>query len=639
MAYECFELSLLDKMTPMNTIMYRKTSFAFVLLCFLVNAMPSMCQISALMPKVRTVLTYNVRNATTDDGQVDFADVVSVILQSNADFVALQELDSVTGRSNGKDVLREMALLSQYYPIYGSSIDYDGGRYGVGILSRHKPQNVRKIALPGKEETRTMLVAEFEDLVFACTHLSLTPEDRVASAELILAEARESAKPFILAGDFNDIPESEFLRQIEHDFMVLSPKDKGTYPAHSPKVCIDYISSYKGSGGALALREAEVLPHNRVSDHLPVMARFQLKTPVERIFNAKPYLQNPTSDAVSVMFQTGTLTHAWVEFGQDTLNLRRARMEYEGQAVCHDADHKVRLEGLQPGCKYYYRVCAQEILHYGAYNKIFGDTSVTSFFSFTLPEENQSDFTALVFNDLHRNSETIRLMSELASNIPHDFVVFNGDCLPDPASREDALHMLYRLTSAFHAESVPSFFIRGNHEIRGFYSAALPSLFDQPGGHTYGAFSWGDTRFVILDCGEDKPDEHWVYYGLNDFAAFRLEQARFLSSELKSREFKQSNRRVLLHHVPLWGNSDKFAPCIDMWSPILEKAKFDIALNGHTHRFRFHETGMVSNPFPVCVGGGPKESEATMFVLTKKGKNMHIRVLDTKGTELESWDF
>jgi hypothetical protein len=64
----------------MNTIMCRKTSFAFVLLCFLVNAMPSMCQISALMPKVRTVLTYNVRNATTDDGQVDFADVVSVIL-------------------------------------------------------------------------------------------------------------------------------------------------------------------------------------------------------------------------------------------------------------------------------------------------------------------------------------------------------------------------------------------------------------------------------------------------------------------------------------------------------------------------------------------------------------------------------
>lgn len=631
-------LSLLHKIRFSKTIMNRLFLLVFLLLCFLVNAIPGVAQLSSYMPRVNTVLTYNIRNAITDDGEVDFYDVVSTILRSEADYVALQELDSITGRSKGRDVLRELAMLSGYYPVYGSSIDYDGGRYGIGILSKHKPQKVRKVLLPGREEGRVMLVAEFRDVVFACTHLSLTAEDRMSSLSLILDEAKRCDKPFLLAGDFNDVPESEFIKQIEYEFTILSQKDKYTFPARSPKACIDYIVSYKGSGEALVLRDSQVLPRGRVSDHLPLLARFQLKTPVEQFFNAKPYLQNPTPDAVSVMFQTRTLAHAWVEYGQDTLNLRRARMEYEGQAVCHEADHKVRLKGLQPGCKYYYRVCAQEILHYGAYNKIFGDASVTPFFSFILPEENQSDFTALVFNDLHRNSETIRLMSELADDIPHDFVVFNGDCLPDPASREDALHMLYRLTSAFHAESVPAFFVRGNHEIRGFYSAALPSLFDQPGGHTYGAFSWGDTRFVILDCGEDKPDEHWVYYGLNDFNAFRQAQADFLSAELKSRKFKQANRRVLIHHVPLWGNSDKFVPCVDLWAPILENAKFDIALNGHTHRFRFHEAGKVSNPFPVCVGGGPKESEATMIVLTKKGQSMHIRVLDTDGAELKALD-
>ena len=180
----------------MDTIMCGKNSFAIVMLCFLLNTVSSVCQTPVCMPKVKTVLTYNVRNATTNDGDVDFADVVSTILRSDADFVALQELDSVTGRSNGKDVLREIALLCQYYPTYGSSIDYDGGRYGVGILSRHRPQNVRKIALPGREEARVMLVAEFQDVVLACTHLSLTPEDRMASAKLILAEAMGSSKPF-----------------------------------------------------------------------------------------------------------------------------------------------------------------------------------------------------------------------------------------------------------------------------------------------------------------------------------------------------------------------------------------------------------------------------------------------------------
>ena len=57
------------------------------------------------MPKMKTVLTYNIRNATTDDGQVDFDDVVRTIHQTDADFIAIQELDSITGRSKGKDVL------------------------------------------------------------------------------------------------------------------------------------------------------------------------------------------------------------------------------------------------------------------------------------------------------------------------------------------------------------------------------------------------------------------------------------------------------------------------------------------------------------------------------------------------------
>ena len=312
-------------------------------------------------------------------------------------------------------------------------------------------------------------------------------------------------------------------------------------------------------------------------------------------------------------------------------------MEYGGQAVCHDIEHKVRLEGLQPGGKYFYRVCAQEILHYAAYSKVLGDTQVTDFYSFQLPEEGQEDFTALIFNDLHRNPETIKLMSELAGSIPHDFVLFNGDCIPDPASREDAMYMLHRLASAFHAEEIPAIFVRGNHEIRNFHSAALPSLLDQPGGKTYGAFSWGDTRFVVLDCGEDKPDDHPVYYGLNDFSAFRRQQYDFLQEEMDSREFRRAERRVLVSHIPLWGNDDKYRPCSELWTPLLEDARFDVALSGHTHRFRYHSTGDASNPFPVCIGGGPGAYSATMMVLTKKGKDFSLRVLNTKGEELGAW--
>ena len=82
---------------------------------------------------------------------------------------------------------------------------------------------------------------------------------------------------------------------------------------------------------------------------------------------------------------------------------------------------------------------------------------------------------------------------------------------------------------------MPVFYLRGNHEIRNAYSIQLRELFDYVGDKTYGAFNWGDTRFVMLDCGEDKPDTTWVYYGLNDFSQLRQDQIGFLKEELNSK--------------------------------------------------------------------------------------------------------
>ncbi len=89
-------------------------------------------------------------------------------------------------------------------------------------------------------------------------------------------------------------------------------------------------------------------------------------------------------------------------------------------------------------------------------------------------------------------------------------------------------------------------------------------------------FSWGDTRFVVLDCGEDKPDDFWVYYGLNDFTKLRLDQKAFLEKELKSKEFKKARRHILINHIPIWGDkdvyTDNYHPWTALWSPLLEKS-------------------------------------------------------------------
>ena len=123
------------------------------------------------------------------DWVVDYDRTANVIVKNQPDVVALQELDSMTGRSGRKYQLGELANRTNYYPIFGKAIDYDGGGYGVGMLVKEKPLNTKKIPLPG-EEPRVLLIVELENYVIACTHLDLEEEARLASIPLIIEEAQ-----------------------------------------------------------------------------------------------------------------------------------------------------------------------------------------------------------------------------------------------------------------------------------------------------------------------------------------------------------------------------------------------------------------------------------------------------------------
>lgn len=55
---------------------------------------------------------------------------------------------------------------------FGYSILHDEGKYANGLLTREKPINIRKIALPGANEARTAQIVELEKYVVVNTHLS-----------------------------------------------------------------------------------------------------------------------------------------------------------------------------------------------------------------------------------------------------------------------------------------------------------------------------------------------------------------------------------------------------------------------------------------------------------------------------------
>lgn len=581
------------------------------------------------------IMSYNIHNGTGLDGRRDLGRIAAVIQEANPDIVALQEVDSLTERSGNQDMMKILGEYTLMHPVFGAAIPYQGGKYGVGILSREKPLKGYTLPLPGQGEKRVLLVAEFERYVFCVTHFSLTEADRLASLPIFIQAVEKYEKPVFLAGDLNALPDSPVVQELKQKFRPLTDLKKKTFPADQPTECLDYIWGIKeGKVPAYACLQNKVVEESVASDHRPLYADIRLGVKKDDIFRTHPYLQNPTGQGITVSWLTNVPVYSWVEFGTDTLNLKKAHTLVDGQVIANNYIHKIRLNSLEAGKTYYYRVCSKEILSYKAYSKVFGETACSKFFSFELPQEKEGDFTALVFNDIHKHAQTMDSLYARVKDIKYDFVFFNGDCIDDPANEEQAVRYLSYFNDKVGGNRIPVFYLRGNHEIRNAYSIQLRELFDYVGDKTYGAFNWGDTRFVMLDCGEDKPDTTWVYYGLNDFSQLRQDQIGFLKKELNSKAFKKAAKRILIHHIPVFGNTDKYQPCRELWGDLIGKAPFQVAIHAHTHRFACHPANK-EHAFPVVIGGGYSLESATVMVLEKKGKQMILTVLNSRGEILQ----
>lgn len=227
-----------------------------------------------------TLMSYNVRNCKGMDLERRYDRVAAVISDCHPDVVAVQELDSLTARSDKKDVLNYLAYYTGMHPTYAPAIDFDGGKYGIGMLSMETPLRIARVALPGREERRTLLMAEFSNYIYCCTHLSLTQEDRIASVEIINSALTEfskgaaSEKPVYIAGDWNDGPDSEFMSKMTQHFELLTDTTVQTFPSDVPDSTIDYIARWKGNDmkiGSGRSLETFVPCASMASDHRPVV--------------------------------------------------------------------------------------------------------------------------------------------------------------------------------------------------------------------------------------------------------------------------------------------------------------------------------------------------------------------------------
>ena len=230
-------------------------------------------------PRDLRIMTYNLRFGEL----ADMDRIASEIKAYNPDFVAIQEVDANANRTaaktnRGLNYVSELAQRTGMFGYYGRAIDFAGGYYGIGILSRYPAEKIEKFELPnpGNEEPRVLLMGTFEmpgqKLVFASTHFDYRHHGtRKKQAQFVTEKMMKSPYPAILAGDFNATNGQIYIETIKAKMKDLT-NDRKTWPADVPQDKLDFIFAYPPQDFEL---KACIVPEpakNTASDHLPVVS-------------------------------------------------------------------------------------------------------------------------------------------------------------------------------------------------------------------------------------------------------------------------------------------------------------------------------------------------------------------------------
>lgn len=238
---------------------------------------------------VITVLVYNIHAGKDAKGVDNLARVAQIVKETRADVVLLQEVDKGTTRSGKVDQVASLTALTGYHGSFGKTLDYQGGEYGIAILSRwpiladsliHLPVTPPQLRSGASYEPRGALRVTIDApggaLRVINTHIDASGDDtyRIQEAPSVISIGdafRDSAGTTLIGGDLNSEPQSRVIGLFApagwRDAFNECGEGTGlSYPANVPVKRIDYLMMT----GTTHCRKARVLV-TEASDHRPVL--------------------------------------------------------------------------------------------------------------------------------------------------------------------------------------------------------------------------------------------------------------------------------------------------------------------------------------------------------------------------------
>ena len=235
-------------------------------------------------------MTYNIYGARLADGKK----LAQSVKKYKPDFIALQEVDKNTKRSNFRDVTQDFALeLGYNYYYFQKAMDFDKGEFGIAFVSKYDVKNIYVHELPSAgNEKRQVLAAQISSkykkhILVINTHLDYEPavkSTQIDDLTTVIDYFKGDIK--FLCGDFNLLPTTEYYAKIRKDWndSYFEGKDlenkKNSENRELETARIDYVMVKKGADYKVKKSfyiNDDSRDWTKLSDHLPYMAVFEVE--------------------------------------------------------------------------------------------------------------------------------------------------------------------------------------------------------------------------------------------------------------------------------------------------------------------------------------------------------------------------
>ncbi len=195
-----------------------------------------------------------------------------------------------------------------------------------------------------------------------------------------------------------------------------------------------------------------------------------------------------------------------------------------------------------------------------------------------------------------------------------DLLIFNGD-IADSSENIERITTVYQIASAVTGGEIPCVISRGNHDLRGSAAEHLAEYMPGQNGRSFYSFRVGCLWGLVLDCGEDKPDDHHEYGYMVCCHAFRQEETDYIRQIIAQKQAEYEapgvKYRLVISHVPFaWTDHPPFdieQELFTEWCRLLKaEVKPQLMLCGHIHSQKISLVGgeldHKGQPCPVLIG-------------------------------------